>query len=177
MAEDPIQQQPATEPGRTPYLPLAIAFVIIFAVIGYLIYSSRTSGRLVNPTPVNPEAHLVDFYASRLAISDVAISRAENMLGGTSTYIDAKLTNNGDKLVTGATVEVTFKDSLGQVVGRETLPVMVITRTEPEVDLAALNVSPLKPGENKTFRVAFEHISQEWNRQLPDMRITTVLTK
>jgi hypothetical protein len=99
------------------------------------------------------------------------------MLGGEVTYIEGKVTNAGDKMVTGATVEVTFKNSLAQVVQRQTEPLWIVQRREPAVDVASLAVAPMKPGDTREFRLSFEHISADWNRQFPDLRMTVVTTK
>jgi uncharacterized cupredoxin-like copper-binding protein len=118
-----------------------------------------------------------DPYAAQLAISDAKMAQAQNILGGTMTYLEAKIANKGDKTVTGASIEVTFKNSLGQVVQRESQPLMVITQREPAMDIVAVNNSPLKPGDSKDFQLTFEHISADWNRQYPELRVTTVVTK
>jgi hypothetical protein len=38
-------------------------------------------------------------------------------------------------------------------------------------------VSPLVPGQSKTFRLTFEGISAQWNHQYPDIQITDVTVK
>jgi hypothetical protein len=35
----------------------------------------------------------------------------------------------------------------------------------------------MKPGETREFQLSFEHISADWNRQFPELRITVVTTK
>jgi hypothetical protein len=168
-------KEPRPEESRGPWLGLGIGFVIIVAIIGALVYSSRKSETRQSAQPaVMQSAAAADPYAANLKISDVSMSAAENMLGGEVTYIEGKVTNTGDKTVTGATVEVTFKNSLGQVVQRQTEPLWIVQRREPAIDVA---VAPIKPGETREFRLSFEHISTDWNRQFPDLRITVVTTK
>jgi hypothetical protein len=178
MKEDePLSSQgePQAEESRGPWLGLGIGFVIIVAIIGALVYSSRKSETRQSAQPaVMQSAAAADPYAANLKISDVSMSAAENMLGGEVTYIEGKVTNTGDKTVTGATVEVTFKNSLDQVVQRQTEPLWIVQRREPAIDVA---VVPIKPGDTREFRLSFEHISADWNRQFPDLRITVVTTK
>ncbi|MCU1309452.1 MAG: hypothetical protein JWO20_577 [Candidatus Angelobacter sp.] len=170
-----LPDEPKAEEPRGPWLGLAIGFLIIIAIIGALIYSSRKSETRQSAQPdVMESAAAADPYASQLKISDGSMSAAENMLGGEVTYIEGNITNTGDKTVAGATVEVTFKNSLGQVVQRQTEPLWIVQRREPAVDVA---VAPIKPGETREFRLSFEHISTDWNRQFPDLRITVVTTK
>jgi hypothetical protein len=177
MADAPFSQPPQTEPSRGPWLGLGIGAVIICAIIAYLIVSSRSSPtRYSTPITIAQSAQQ-DPYARQLEISDVKMAQAQNILGGTMTYLEAKIANKGDKTVVGATIEVTFKNSLGQVVQRESQPLMIITQREPAMDIVAVNNSPLKLGDTKDLQLTFEHISADWNRQYPELRVTTVVTK
>src|SRR5437868_340424 len=137
------EPQPPEEPRSGPWLGLGIGFVLIVCIIGFLIYSSRTSDTRAIPRPAVMQAGTADPYAANLAISDVNMSAAENMLGGEVTYIEGNVKNTGDKTVTGATVEVTFKNSLGQVVQRQTEPLWIVQRREPAIDVASLAVNPM----------------------------------
>jgi len=40
-----------------------------------------------------------------------------------------------------------------------------------------LGVAPLAPGQTQTFRLTFDHISAQWNRQYPEVRVTDVVVK
>jgi hypothetical protein len=160
-----------------PWLGLGIGFGIILVILGYLIYSSRNAPKQVISAPRLMEAAPVDPYAARLELTDVKMAKAENLLGGVMIYVEGKITNKGDRTVTGASVEITFRNALNEVVQRENHPVMVILAREPADDIAALNVSPLKPGETKEFRQTFEHVSRDWGGQYPELHITTVTVK
>lgn len=177
MADTPFSQPPKTEPGRTPWIGLGIGAVIICAILAYLIISSRSSPTRYAPPITIAQSAPQDQYAKSLEISDVKMAQAQNILGGTMTYLEAKIANKGDKTVVGATIEVTFKNSLGQVVQREAQPLMIITQREPAMDIVAVNNAPLKPGDSKDLQLTFEHISADWNRQYPELRVTTVVTK
>jgi|SRR3954469_1983652 hypothetical protein len=179
--EPPIVPTPAdappSEPSRGPWIGLAIGLVIIVSVIAYLIYSSRTSGdRPDVTTKINAPA-AADPHAADVALSDAKLSTAQNGLGGTSIYIEGTVTNKGAQTIAGASVEVTFKNSLGQTVQRQSEPLMVFLTHEPADDLAALNMAPLKPGASKEFRLTFERVSADWNQQMPEVRVTTVTVR
>ena len=168
----------STEPAGRPWLGVTIGLVIVTVMIGYLIYSSRTdsTSRQQKPVAVMQSAP-ADPYAAKLELGDIKMSQAENMLGGSSIYVEGKIKNTGDKTATGATIEITFKNSLGEVVQRESHPLMVILRREPAEDVSALNAAPLNPGDSREFRQTFERVSADWNRQYPELRITTVTTR
>ena len=163
------------EPSKGPWVGLAIGVVIVTSIISYLIYSSRDSEtRGAKLTSVGVSAPS-DPYAANLPLSAIKLSEAENGMGGIHTYIEGAIANTGQQMVTGATVEITFRNSLGQVVQRETQPLMIILAREPADDVAAMNVAPLKPGASREFRLTFEHVSADWNREQPKLKITTVL--
>jgi hypothetical protein len=177
--DEPLSSPPQPEEKSSgPWLGLGIAFVLIVAVVGGLIYSSRNSGsrQAMQPSIAGP-AGQADPYAAKLQINDVHLLQADNMIGGSATYIEGTVTNAGDKVVTAATVVVTFKNSMGQVVQRQNEPLWIIQTREPAVDVATLAVNPLKPGDKREFRLSFERISADWDRQQPELRITVVATK
>ena len=116
-------------------------------------------------------------YLASLKLSDFKMSAAENFIGATVSYIDGSVTNNGDKTVTHAVVEVVFKDELGQVAQQEEVPLQVIRTNGAYPEPVDLSVSPLAPGQTQPFRLTFDRISAQWNRQYPDMRVTDVVVK
>ena len=156
---------------------MSIGFALILIVVVALIVSSRTSPTRGVIAPKIMQSGAADAYAAKLQLSDVTLSAADNFAGGTSTYVEGKVTNSGDKVVNGATVEITFKNSLEQIVQRETQTLMVIHTRQPAPDVAALNVAPLNPGQTREFRLTFERISADWNQQKPEMRTVTVSLK
>jgi hypothetical protein len=165
------------EPSRGPFLGLAIGLALILIVVVALIVSSRTSPTRNAVAPKLMESGTADPYAANLQLSDVNLSAADNFAGGTSYYVEGKVTNTGNKVVNGATVEIAFKNSLGQVVQRETQTLMVILARQPAIDVVALNGAPLNPSQSRDFRLTFERISADWDRQKPELRVITVSWK
>ena len=176
--EEPLSSREQDEKSSGPWVGLGVGFVIIAAIIGGLIYSSRTSSDRYAAQPVVMNAaSAADAYAAKLPIAGVTVSAADNMLGGTVTYVEGNVTNTGDKTVNGATVEVTFKNSMGQVVQRQTEPLWIVQSREPAVDVVTLTAAPLKPKDQREFRLSFERISADWDKQFPELRITVVSAK
>lgn len=174
---EPPLSVPDREPSSGPWLGLSVGALLIIATVSFLIYSSRRDpGRKPAPQAIMQQAP-ADPYAAKLEVSGIRMAQAENLLGGRSIYIEGNLKNTGDKTVIGASAEVTFHNSLHEIVQRENHVVRVVLAREPAVDIAALSVSPLKPGETKEFQLIFEHVSADWNAQYPELRITTVTTK
>jgi len=96
-------------------------------------------------------------YFHQLEFTDAHMSAAENFLGASVTYLDARVTNKGTKTVQRLDLDLTFVDTLNQVVLRE--------RAQPVTP----RTPPLKPGEVRAFRVTFEHMPVDWNQAVPTM--------
>jgi len=96
-------------------------------------------------------------YLPQLEFTDAHMSAAQNFLGDSVTYLDARVTNKGTKTVRRLDVDLTFVDTLNQVVLRE--------RAHPVTP----RTQPLKPGESKAFRISFERMPVDWNQAAPSM--------
>jgi len=116
-------------------------------------------------------------YAANLKFSDLKMSRAQNFVGATVTYIDGTLTNAGDKTVTRVIAHVTFKDPYGQVAQIEDVPVRTLQPFGPYTDAVDLASSPLSPGQSKPFRLTFEHVSEQWGQSYPELQVVDVATR
>jgi hypothetical protein len=169
----PDESRPYVRPqpeSTTPWGPIIIGGAAILAVIGIIFFLS-TRGRS-SQTGSEP-----DPYAANLAVSDVTLSTAQNFAGQEVTYIEGKVTNNGQSTVDGATVQVSFKNSLGEVVQKETQPLAIIRTRDPYIDTTSLKILPLKSGQTREFRLTFEHISADWDHQKPDLRLMRASTQ
>jgi hypothetical protein len=90
------------------------------------------------------------------------------------TYIEGTINNAGDKKLTGAQVQVFFKNSLGETAQKETLPVMVVIPNTPYVDYGTLDRAPLTARQSRGFRLTLEHVSADWDGQIPAVRVVAV---
>jgi hypothetical protein len=163
-----IQQNPATEREDSSLRPVLIGVFIVAIVVGVLVLAFRGEQKKTTPPPA---------YAAYLQFSDLKASAAQNFVGATVSYLDGTVTNNGDKTVIHAVVQITFKDDLGQTAQREEVPIHVLRTGGPYDEAVDFNMSPLAPGQSKPFRLTFENISAQWNHAYPDMRVTQVVVK
>src|SRR5579884_61028 len=110
-------------------------------------------------------------YAANLKLSDVKLSAAENYVGGTVTYLDVNISNTGNQTLTGAQMHAVFKNSMGQVVQTETIPLHVLVENKMGgyPDLVDLSRAPIGPGQTKTVRMTLDHISSDWDNNPPQM--------
>jgi hypothetical protein len=162
--------QSNTEP--TSWLPWAVAGVAIALGLGLLIVfgGHRTSA----PIGMGPGLAPPDPYATSLVIGDLKMSEASNFAGGKVTYLDGKITNQGDRTLTGVTVQVAFRNDLKEIAQKETMPLSLIRTREPYVDTQPVSASPLKPGEEREFRLIFDSMAPDWNQQYPEVRVVQV---
>jgi hypothetical protein len=163
------QQTPATTEERdSSRVIIAVAVVVVIGAVLAAAFLLRTPPRAVKPP--SP-------YIAKLKLSNLKMSAAENFIGATVTYIDGDIVNTGDKTVTHVMVEVNFEDSLGQVAQREDLPLRIIRTNGAYLEPVDLSAAPLGPGQTEPFRLTFDSISAQWNRQSPDLTITDVTVK
>jgi hypothetical protein len=162
------QPAPVAEERDSSRLIIMIAVVVVIGGmlgVALLLRQPPKAARPVSP------------YLSSLKFSDLKMSAAENFIGATVSYVDGTITNAGDKVVTHVVVEVVFKDDIGQLAQREELPLQVLRSTGPYPEAVDLNAAPLAPGQTQHFRLTFDNISAQWNRQYPAIRVTDVTTK
>ena len=148
--------------------PIVVGVAVVLIVAGiaaYLLRSSPKSAAAVHP------------YASKLELSNLKMSVAENFVGASVTYIDGVVTNTGDKTVIHAVVHVAFKNSLAEVAQAEDVPLHVLQTSGPYPDAVDLIASPLGPSQGKPFRLTFEHISSDWNQAYPDLQVADVTVR
>jgi len=151
--------------GRVIIVVAVIGVVVVMLGIAFLLRETPKAAKPVSP------------YAASLKLSDFKMSAAENFIGATVSYVDGKITNSGDKTATRVVVEVVFKDELGQLVQREVVPLRLLRDTGPYSEAVDLSVMPLAPGQTQPFRLTFDSISAQWNRQYPQIRVIDTAVK
>ena len=72
------------------------------------------------------------------------------------------LRNTGGLAVTGIMVQVIFRNDEAMPPQIETLPLSLIRTREPYIDTQSVGSSPLKPGDERDFRLIFEAIPLNW---------------
>jgi hypothetical protein len=144
------------------WTPLIVGFALMLVVVAAIFILGRSKPEVVKTA---------DPYASNLVVEQTKLSQADNFVGATVTYIDLTVRNNGPRTVVGGTVRAVFRDTLGQAVQTETLPLRAliphVLGGEPEAGDLAL--APLGPGQTRVVRLTVEHISSEWNQTQPEL--------
>jgi hypothetical protein len=161
---------PAREFPTTAVAIAAIAIAILVAVL--VLLGRRPAGEL-SPNAVQPQAA----YASNLVLSGLQMSESSSMSGGKQTYIEGHIANHGTATVTGITVQVAFANDVTMPAQVETGPLNMIYMREPYVDTRPVSASPLAPGAEGDFRLIFDNVNDNWNQQMPQIRVTKVATR
>ena len=136
----------------------AVVLIVLFAIWAGLHREKEAS--------TGPDA-----YAASLSTGNIQLSEATNGTGGKVTYIDGAVRNNGNRTVSGATVQLVFPADNGTVSAPVTLPLTLIRTRVPYVDLEPVSAEPLHAGESHDFRLIVEAVPGNWNQQPPQMRI------
>jgi hypothetical protein len=161
-----------SEDGGVPVMAWVIAGVVVLAVVVSLIFASRhkaaTPGNTIQPLAA---------YAANLPMSQFAMSESTSLSGFKSTFVDGHIHNAGSQTVTSITVQVLFRNDENLAPQIETLPLTLIRTREPYIDTQSVSAAPLKPGDDRDFRLIFESIPGNWNFQMPEVRIIQVQTK
>jgi hypothetical protein len=165
--------RPAEKSERN-WLPMAIAAaVVVVAAVAVVVVLERHK----DTTTVAPVAAAADAYAASLPITGVQMSESANLAGGKVTYLDGHIANKGDRTVTGIAVQVLFRNAAQEVAQNETQPMKLIRTRDPYVDLQAVSAAPLKPGDERDFRLIFDAVTPDWDGVYPQLRILHVQTQ
>jgi hypothetical protein len=162
--------EPVAEEKQRNWIPMVVGLVLVILIVAGIALVGRNN---------RPATTQQDPYAEKLKVGDAKLSAADNFVGGTVTYLDFMLTNNGDKTITSGQVEATLRNTLNEVVQKEVVPIHVLRPNQlgGYPDLVDLSVAPLGPGKTETIRVTLEHVSGDWNQSAPELRFLNLKSK
>ena len=164
--QPPSFAEPAQERGGLSPAVWGVAALLVVIAVGIFAFAGR-SKTAPAPTTLQPP----DAYAASLQVTSLAMSESDNLSGGKMTYLDGHIQNTGSRTVTGATVQVVFANDEAMPPAIETVQLALIRATQPYIDTEPVSAEPLKPRDGHDFRLAFESVPQNWNQQMPEMRI------
>jgi len=161
-----------TQPTERNWLPIIIAAVVVLAVAAVLIFAvghGKSSAPQVTPITAQPDA-----YAASLPISNLAMSESSNLAGGKVTYLDGHIVNRGARTVSAISIQILFRNYAHEVAWNETQSMQLIRTRDPYVDLEPVSAAPLKPGDERDFRLIFDTVPDSWDGAYPELRIVHV---
>jgi len=157
------------EPEERGGLPLATwgvaALIVLVVVCALAIFGWKKP--VAAPSTLQP----ADAYAASMPLTQLAMSESENLTGGKQTYLDGHIANTGDRTVSSLTVQVVFRNDMDLAPQIDTVPLTLIRTKDPYIDIEPVSAAPLKPGDDREFRLTFETVPDNWNQQMPEVRI------
>ncbi|MGB2888230.1 MAG: hypothetical protein WBC04_11080 [Candidatus Acidiferrales bacterium] len=148
------------EQSRMPTAFAAGVVVVLLALGGlfWITRSTRSAGQ-------TGEQHLPFGAAEQQAAQhihflDLKLSQATNLLNQEFTYVSGILSNDGSQTLRDVEVTLEFRDSLNQVVLRE-------SRT-----LFGPRSQPLYGGQHRDFEITLDSVPAVWNQQYPSIRVS-----
>jgi len=164
--EQGISPTATSEEGKN-WVPMAAGVAVVLVILGAFFLLGHFSH---SDTVVKAD----DPYLAKLQISGLHMATAQNFAGSSVTYIEGKITNGGDRKVTAARAEVLFKNGIGEIAQKEMLSVTVLLPNMPYVDYGPIDQAPLAPGQSRNFRLTLEHVSTDWDGQIPHVKVVSV---
>lgn len=153
---------------------MAVAAAIVVAVLVALVL---IYGRGKSAPQALPASTATDPYAASLPITGLAMSESANLAGGKVTYLDGHIANQGNKTVTGITVQILFRNIAREVAQNETQEMKLIRMRDPYIDVQPVSAAPLKPGDAADFRLIFDGVTPDWDGAYPEIRVIHVQTR
>jgi hypothetical protein len=139
---------------------------ILFLGVGFLLLTAMAScGRDSSSrrSQTGESATEAEVYRSKIEVSKVGLAKGENYLGSEVFYVEGSLKNMGNRVVQRVEITFLFKDSLKQVVLKESRKALEYKGTRG-----------LEADKSTRFQVAFDHLPKEWNYVLPDLEVSQV---
>ena len=163
FASEPIERE------SFPVTAWVVATLLVLVVAGALLVAERR-----RPAAVPTTLQTADAYASSLPLSQLAMSESGNLSGGKQTYLDGHVGNTGGRVVESVTVQVVFQNDVQLAPQIDTQPLRLIRTREPYIDTEPVSAEPIKPGDEREFRLIFDAVSDNWNQQMPEVRVIRV---
>lgn len=149
----------AKKPGFTLSAPVVITIVAALLVGGAIAY--LTFGPKPAPPPPPVLTQEAKNYLPNLRLSEVQLQAAESYINSSVVEVLGKITNTGNRGVKLVQVNCVFQNVYRQPLRRELATIVG-------------KLGPLKPGETKPFRLAFDNPPQGWNQDIPLLVIAQI---
>jgi hypothetical protein len=140
----------------TPIVIGAVAVLLVGCAAAYLTFGPKPA-----PPPPPVLTQEAKDYLDNLKLSDVGLQAAESYINSSVVEILGKVGNNGNRSVKLVQVYCVFQDVYQRQIRRELATVVG-------------KAGPLRPGETKPFRLAFENPPQGWDQAMPKLVIAQI---
>ena len=145
-------------------LSTLVALLLLGIVLRYLPPGPRSAQLEAEQSP------------ARIAPNELSVGKLQviEAPGGNALYLDGLITNASKGVVTGATAEVSFRDTQGNLVGVMQRPMQNEPSVNSDQTKREFSISPISPSEIRPFRVVVEQVPPDWNHRAPELTIVSV---
>lgn len=150
---------PAPQNRSARLIPIIGAALVGVILICGIIYLSNSKPQSTPEAPPTPEAKA---YVHSLKLSNVAVKAAENLMEQRVVEVDGDVTNTGTRSLQSVEVYCYFSGINGRQLGRQRAT--MVSPVDP----------PLKPGQTRSFRLAFDSTPDGWNQAVPGLVIAKI---
>jgi hypothetical protein len=164
-------------PGLTPKLKLLkksrfpwplLAIVAAAAIlVALIVWLPTTPQRQAPPSAADVPPQPT---GSQIQLTNLSIEPAPV---GTAMYLSGIIHNQGNTAITGIQVQASFTGSHGQTLQTQVRAVQGLTgpnNTTPQ----DFTQSPIRPNQDRPFRIYFDDYPAGWNKQVPALKVTEV---
>ncbi len=151
---------------------IVAAVIALLIVTGMFYYASRTPQRTRVHSPVdgvNPADG--EGMQAEVEISDLQMSQAT---GNGPLELRGWVRNDGNHQITGAIVQLTFKDRTGKKISTIQKPILSMTAPPDPGVSKDFSGDPIEPDESRPFRILVRNAPAWWDHNLPEVRVITV---
>ena len=147
---------------------IAVAAALIAAIIYYMPRAPRKG-----PTPSAAQVP-VQPAGNELQFTNLKITPSPT---GGAMDLDGEVLNDGNRAVLGATVELSFVNSAGKIVGNVNRSLTGMVQRGDSLVTDEFGTDPIKPNQTRLFRITVDQVPRGWNHQMPEMKVLTVATE
>ena len=105
-------------------------------------------------------------YKSKIEVSHLNLAKGESYLGDSVYFVEGEIKNSGDRIVQRVELTLIFRDSLNQVVLKETRRALEYKASKG-----------LEGQKTAKFQIGFDHLPKDWNNYLPEIQVTGVFLR
>ena len=146
--------------AKKPDTGIGVAIYVLIGIVllggGAFWFFAYHLAKAPQTLELSPEAKR---YVANLKLSEVGMKATESYVQQTIVEILGKISNTGSKSLDTVELYCVFYDSNRKVVSRQ------------RVAIVNPRYGGLKPQQTKAFRLPFDDIPEEWNRQVPQLVI------
>jgi hypothetical protein len=145
---------------------LIALLIFVWLVCGLLIVGACSRKPATGTAGNGVSGNYDPAYKSKVEIVRLGLAKGENYLGDSVHFVEGEIKNNGERIIQRIDLTLTFRDSLNQIVLKETRHALDYKTSKG-----------LDPQKSAKFQVGFDHLPKDWNYMMPEVEISGVVLR